>query len=75
MNFSFDTKELVNELKNNGFTLLQVEDIITIIKRSQVELATKRDLIDLKKDLIIWLEVNIFIAFGLFAILLAYIVK
>ena len=75
MNVSFDTQELVNELKNNGFTLEQSEAVIGVIKKAQSELATKRDLIDLKKDLIIWLGAIIFVSFGVFTGLLTYIVK
>jgi hypothetical protein len=83
---TFDTQELVNELKNNGFTLEQSEAVITVIKKAQHELATKKDLHDLEtglrneirvlgKDLTIRIGGIIFVAFGLFSGLLAYIVK
>ncbi len=72
---TFDTQELVNELKNNGFTAEQSNAVVEVIKKAQHDLATKRDLVDLKKDLIIWLGAIIFISFGLFSGLLAYIVK
>jgi len=86
MNVFFDTQELVNELKNNGFTMEQSEAVITVIKKAQYELTTKNDLHDLEsglrneikllgKDLTIRLGGIIFVAFGLFSGLLAYIVK
>lgn len=82
MNVFFDTQELVNELKNNGFTLEQSEAVISVIKKAQHELATKQDVVllqrdikELGKDLTIRLGGIIFVAFGLFSGLLAYIVK
>ena len=83
---TFDTQELVTELKNNGFSLEQSEAVNSVIKKAQHELATKQDLHELgaslrneirvlSKDLTIRLGGIIFVAFGLFSGLLAYIVK
>ncbi len=41
---TFDTQELVNELENSGFTRTQSEAVISVLKKSQGELATKDDL-------------------------------
>ncbi len=71
----FDTHVAVTDLKQAGFEDIQAEAIVSVIKNSQAELATKRDLTDLKKDLIIWLGAIIFASFSLFSGLIAYIVK
>lgn len=72
---TFDTQELVNELKQNGFTLEQSEAVISVLKKAQSELATKQDLIQLEQRLLIKLGLIIFASFGLFAALLWYLVK
>ena len=60
---TFDTQELVNELENSGFTRKQSETVISVLKKSQSELATKSDivplasktdLLELKVDLVKW---------------------
>jgi hypothetical protein len=66
---TFDTQELVNELENSGFTRQQSEAVISVLKKSQGELATKADLhheiqnlraatktdlLELKVDLVKW---------------------
>lgn len=75
MNVMFDTHVAVVDLKAAGFEEIQAETIVTVIKNAQAELATKRDLVDLKKDLIIWLGTIIVLAVGAFTGLLAFIVK
>ena len=79
---TFDTLELVTELRQKGFTEEQSEVIIKVIKKAQLELATKhdiddlrRDIKDLSKDLTIRLGGITFLSFGLFSGLLACIVK
>jgi hypothetical protein len=66
---TFDTLELVNELISKGFTQDQAQVVISVIKQAQSELATKRDLIDLKKDLIIWLGGLMALSIGVVAVL------
>lgn len=66
---TFDTQELVNELENSGFTRQQSETVVSVLKKSQSELATKddlhreieslrnatkTDLLELKVDLVKW---------------------
>jgi len=66
---TFDTQELVNELESSGFTRQQSEAVISVLKKSQGELATKddlhreieslrtatkTDLLELKVDLVKW---------------------
>lgn len=66
---TFDTQELVVELENSGFTRQQSEAVISVLKKSQSELATKddlhreieslrnstkTDLLELKVDLVKW---------------------
>ena len=41
---TFDTQELVNELEISGFTRKQSETVVSVLKKSQGELATKDDL-------------------------------
>jgi hypothetical protein len=67
MQVTFDTQTAVNLLRDAGFEEQQAQAIVTVIKNAQCELATKHDLVDLKKDLIIWLGMIIFVSFGLFA--------
>jgi len=66
---TFDTQELVNELESSGFTRKQSETVVSVLKKSQGELATKddlhreieslrnatkTDLLELKVDLVKW---------------------
>ena len=60
---TFDTQELVNELESSGFTRKQSETVVSVLKKSQSELATKldiaplaskTDLLELKVDLVKW---------------------
>ena len=66
---TFDTQELVNELETSGFTRKQSETVVSVLKKSQGELAskndlhreieslknaTKTDLLGLKVDLVKW---------------------
>lgn len=66
---TFDTQELVVELENSGFTRQQSETVVSVLKKSQSELATKddlhreieslrnatkTDLFELKVDLVKW---------------------
>lgn len=66
---TFDTQELVVELENSGFTRQQSEAVVSVLKKSQSELATKddlhreieslrnatkTDLLELKVDLVKW---------------------
>ncbi|MEI6066049.1 MAG: hypothetical protein WCP96_01810 [Methylococcaceae bacterium] len=60
---SFDTQELVNELETSGFTRKQSETVVAVLKKSQGELATRKDivplasktdLLELKVDLVKW---------------------
>jgi hypothetical protein len=67
MQVTFDTQTAVNLLRDAGFEEQQAQAIVTVIKNAHCELATKHDLVDLKKDLIIWLGMIIFVSFGLFA--------
>jgi hypothetical protein len=48
---TFDTQELVIELENSGFTRQQSETVVTVLKKAQGELATKRDIDDLRRDI------------------------
>lgn len=45
---TFDTQELVNELETSGLTRKQSEMVISVLKKSQGELATKIDLRELE---------------------------
>jgi hypothetical protein len=40
---SFDRHELINELENSGFTRQQSEAVISVLKKSQNDLATEAD--------------------------------
>lgn len=62
---TFDTQELVNELETSGFTRQQSETVVSVLKKSQSELATKSDiaalelafktdLLELKVDIVKW---------------------
>lgn len=66
---TFDTQELVNALEISGFTRQQSEAVVSVLKKSQSELATKddlhheieglknvtkTDLLELKVDLVKW---------------------
>jgi hypothetical protein len=60
---TFDTQELVNELETSGFTRQQSETVVSVLKKSQGELATKadiaplaskNDLLELKVDIVKW---------------------
>ena len=75
MNVTFDTQTAVVDLKAAGFEDQEAHAIVTVIKNSQAELATKRDLVDLEHRLIIKLGAIIVVAFGIFTTLLTYIVK
>ena len=59
----FDTQALVNELETSGFTRQQSETVVSVLKKSQGELATKaditplaskNDLLELKVDIVKW---------------------
>jgi squalene cyclase len=71
----FDTQTAVIDLKAAGFEEQQAQAIVTVIKNAQVELVTKRDLVDLEHRLIIKLGALIVVAFGIFTSLLAYIIR
>lgn len=45
---TFDTQELVNELETSGLTRKQSEMVVSVLKKSQGELATKIDLRELE---------------------------
>ena len=49
---TFDTQELVNELETSGLTRKQSEMVVSVLKKSQGELATKIDLreVELRLD-------------------------
>ncbi|CAA9889713.1 hypothetical protein METHB2_1240004 [Candidatus Methylobacter favarea] len=66
MHVMFDTQIAVIDLKSAGFDEQQAQAIITVIKNAQADLVTKRDLVNLKRDLIIWLGTIIVVAFGVF---------
>ena len=73
---SFDTQELVVELENCGFTRQQSETVVSVLKKAQSELSTKRDIEDVRRDmreleqrLIIKLGTLIGFAIGVVAIL------
>ena len=60
---TFDTQALVNELETSGFTRQQSETVVSVLKKSQGELATKadiaplaskNDLLELKVDIVKW---------------------
>lgn len=60
---TFDRQELVNELETSGFTRQQSETVVSVLKKSQGELATKadiaplaskNDLLELKVDIVKW---------------------
>ena len=60
---TFDTQELVNEHETSGFTRKQSETVVSVLKKSQGELATKNDiaplasktdLLELKVDIVKW---------------------
>lgn len=48
---TFDTQELVIELEGSGFTRQQSETVVSVLKKSQSQLSTKRDIDELKKDI------------------------
>jgi hypothetical protein len=75
MQVTFDTQTAVNLLRDAGFDFNAAEAIVNVIKNAQTELATRQDLLHLEQRLIIKLGVIIFGSFGLFAGLLAYIIK
>jgi hypothetical protein len=82
MHVMFDTQTAVIDLKAAGFEDRQAVTIVTVIKNSQCELATKQDIKDLQQNikllelrLVIKLGAVIFASFGLFAGLMAYIIK
>lgn len=45
---TYDTQELVNELETSGLTRKQSEMVVSVLKKSQGELATKIDLRELE---------------------------
>lgn len=45
---TFDTQELVNELETSGLTRKQSEALVSVLKKSQGELSTKRDIEELR---------------------------
>ena len=45
---TFDTQELVNELETSGLTRKQSEMVVSVLKKSPGELATKIDLRELE---------------------------
>ena len=45
---TFDIQELVNELETSGLTRKQSEMVVSVLKKSQGELATKIDLRELE---------------------------
>jgi hypothetical protein len=49
---TFDTQELVIELESSGFTRQQSETVVSVLKKSQGELSTKRDIQDMDARLI-----------------------
>lgn len=51
MTITFDTQELVNELKQNGFTQEQSEAAIRAIKKAQTELASKQDIAAVHREI------------------------
>ncbi len=51
MAITFDTQELVNELKQNGFTQEQSEAAIRALKKAQAELASKQDIVSVQRDI------------------------
>ena len=75
MNVMFDTHAAVVDLQIVGFTEDEAEAIVTVLKNAQAELATKRDLADLKKDLIIWLGTMIVFSFAAFTGLVLVLIK
>lgn len=75
MQVIFDTQTAVIDLRAAGFKDEQAQAIVTVIKNSQAELVTRRDMLDLKKDLIIWLGTMMVFSFGVSAGLLTYIIN
>jgi len=77
---TFDTQELVIELENCGFTRQQSETVVSVLKKAQSELSTKRDIEDVRRDmreleqrLIIKLGALIAFAIGIVAVLVKLI--
>lgn len=75
MNVTFDTHVAVVDLKAAGFEDSQAETIVTVIKNAQAELATKQDIKTLELRLVIKLGAIIFASFGLFAAIMAFVVR
>lgn len=51
MHITFDTLEMVRRLEAKGFKREQAEEIISVVKDVQQELATKSDIEVLRKDI------------------------
>jgi hypothetical protein len=79
MNITFDTQTAVIDLRLAGYEDSQAQAIVNLIKNSQAELVSKRDfdegLRKLKFELIIALGSIIVASFGVFTVLLTYIVR
>ena len=45
---TFDTQELVMQLESSGFTRQQSDTVVSVLKKAQSELSTKRDIEDLR---------------------------
>ena len=50
MHIVFDTLEMVRRLESRGFKREQAEEIISVVKDVQQDLATKQDIESLRKD-------------------------
>lgn len=50
MHIMFDTLTMVQRLASKGFSREQSEEVIGIVRDAQSDLATKKDLDDLRKD-------------------------
>ena len=45
---TFDTQELVMQLESSGFARQQSDTVVSVLKKAQSELSTKRDIEDLR---------------------------
>ena len=52
MHITFDTLEMVRRLEAKGFKREQAEEVISVVKDVQSELATKQDIELVRKDMI-----------------------
>jgi hypothetical protein len=73
---AFDTLRWANRLKEVGVPDKQAERQAELIAETiNIQLATKQDLVDVKKDIIIWLGGIIVVVAGITIEILSFIIK